>query len=806
MRTRLLNGWLPLLVALACAPSAFAASEASTDTGDSAQGAQAAQAAQAPSAPSSPSSAPASSETGLQEVVVTATKQAEPLSKVPITINAYTEQSLDIAGAKSMADIAALTPGVDFTGNGYYNGLQTNITIRGISQALNTSSPVGVYINDIPVQARLTGLSTLGNAYPLVFDLDRVEVLQGPQGTLFGAGAEAGAVRFITPQPSLTTYSEYSRAEVGDTEDGTPSYEAGAAVGGPIIDDELGFRVAAWGRHDGGWVDNQNYETGALDSKDNWHNSGVFSAAVTWAPTSGVTITPAAFYQDYYVNDTSQYWVGASNPGAGDFVNQNVLQTPGSDRFFLPSLTITADLPFANFTSISSYFFRRGSTVEDGTEFDSEIWAGIPYPILPGQKAPEPYQQGQNILSQELRLTSKDPSASLSWVAGLFYSKSRETDGTQVEDPDLPALILLATGAPIQDVLGSGLLDGLYSLVAWDSSVETQAAAYAHVDYKILDDLQLGLGLRAGRDEFEFFGVDGGPIISPTITTYSGSLSATPVTPEFNLNYQVTPDDLAYATVAKGYRIGGVNGPIPKNPPCSAALAELGLSNAPLTFGSDSVWNYEIGTKDKFFDGRAEVDLSGFYEEWRNVQQYVALPACGGIGFNANLGAARSEGFDLQLQTHIVGGLRLGLAVGYTNAYYTQTLGVAPGVIVAAGETLGQTPWIVTAIPEYDFQIGEYSVYLRAQDEYHSFNSGNWPGNNPNSISYDPAIPLPPATNVVDLRAGMIFRGLDISLFVNNVTNSHPTLLLFHALPGDPLFTASTFQPLTAGVTLIYRH
>ncbi len=104
------------------------------------------------------------------------------------------------------------------------------------------------------------------------------------------------------------------------------------------------------------------------------------------------------------------------------------------------------------------------------------------------------------------------------------------------------------------------------------------------------------------------------------------------------------------------------------------------------------------------------------------------------------------------------------------------------------------------------FQIGESSVYLRAQDIYHSFNSGNWPGNNPDSISYDPAIPLPPATNVLDLRAGVVWGSFDLSLFVNNATNSHPTLLLFHALPGDPLFTASTFQPLTAGVTLVYHH
>jgi iron complex outermembrane recepter protein len=804
MRGHLLLGSIPLASALACtvlvtAPvmAQFATDGASPDAGNVAQG-----------SPGGSSPSGSASGTNLQEVIVTATKQAEPLSKVPITISAYTEQELDVAGAKSMADIAALTPGVDFTGNGYYNGLQTNITIRGISQAADTAATVGVYINDVPVQARVTQTSTLGNAYPLVFDLDRVEILQGPQGTLFGSGAEAGAVRFITPQPSLTTYSEYGRAEVGDTVDGTPSYEAGAAVGGPIVEGELGFRVSAWGRTDGGWVDNKNYETGVVDANDNWRNSGVFSAAFTYSPTSAVTITPSVFYQNIYVNDTSQYWVGFSNPDAGRFVNENVLLSPGNDHFILPSLKITADLSWADLTSISSYFYRRGSTMEDGTEFDSEVWALVPYPILPGQKAPEPYQQGQNVTTEELRLSSKQGEERLSWVAGLFYNKARQTDGSQVIDTFLPQLIYDTFGESIVEFLGFPLYKGLYSIIGWDNQSETQEAAYAHVDYSILDSLRLGVGLRVDRDRYDFYNIYGGPILGTgtTLNSFSGSESSTPVTPEFNLNYQVTPDDLAYATVAKGYRIGGVNGPIPSNPPCDASLKTLGLSSAPTTYQPDSVWNYEVGTKDKFFDGRTEINLSVFYEQWRNTQQFVALPACGGVGFNGNLGTAHSQGVNLALQTHIVGGLQLGLAVGYTNAYYTQTIGPPSGQIVTAGETLGQTPWVVTATPEYDFQVGDYSVYLRAQDEYHSFNSGNWPGNNPNSISYDPAIPLPPETNLLDVRAGVVWGPFDLSLFVNNALNSHPTLLLFHALPGDPLFTASTFQPLTAGLTLIYRH
>lgn len=759
-----------------------------------------------PSSAASPSAAGAGGD--LEEVIVTATKQPEPLSKVPMTVTAYTEQSLDIAGAKSMADIAALTPGVDFSTGWFSNGAQTSIVIRGISESYDTAPTTGVYIDDTPVQVRLNANSLLGNPYPLVFDLDRVEVLQGPQGTLFGAGAEAGTVRFITPQPSLTTYNEYARAEVADTEYGEPSYEAGAAIGGPIINDELGFRVSAWGRHDGGWVDQQDYETGLVNPHDNWDGEAVLRAAFTYAPASSVEITPAIFYQDVHTNDTSQYWVNLSSPGAGRFVNGNIFPIPGTDRFSLPSLKVTADLSWADFTSLSSYFYRRGTSLYDDTTFESEVWAGSAYPTLPGQEAPEFNSETQNIFTQELRLSSPQAGARSSWVAGLFYTDARQQDTGLGQDEFLPQLIEDSYGLSLEQFFGvPTLYDGRFSLVSWDWSDEKQYAAYAHAQYDILSSLKLGAGLRVERAEFDYLEIDGGPVNgAPSPHSHGGSQAATPVTPEVNLDYQLTRDDMVYGTVAEGYRIGGVNGPIPTSPSCAASLAELGLSAAPPSYNSDTVWNYEVGTKDKLFNGQAVLDLSLFHDEWRSIQQMVALPACGYLGFTSNLGNAVSNGFNLALQTHIVAGLTLGLAVGYTDAYYTETIGVVPAVVVAKGETLGNAPWIITATPEYDFRVGDKSVYLRAQDTYHSHNPGNWPGDNPNSITYDPAIPLPPGSNLLDLRAGVIFAGFDVSLFVDNALDADPGLRLAHALPGDPLFYNVTFRPLTAGVTLIYRH
>src|SRR5262249_3981194 len=220
---------------------------------------------------------------GLEEVVVTATKRADPISKVPISVAALTQEAMDSQGVRNIEDIVAQTPGVSIN-KSPGGGTGTIISIRGISSNAGAST-TGVYIDDTPIQARNNAVNFSGTSFPEVFDLERVEVLRGPQGTLFGAGAEGGVVRFLSVQPSLTTYSGYSRAEVSGTDHGTPSGEFGIAYGGPIVENVLGFRVSAWDRHDGGYVDRQSWSGSSSESKPDWANTKVLRAALTYAPT-----------------------------------------------------------------------------------------------------------------------------------------------------------------------------------------------------------------------------------------------------------------------------------------------------------------------------------------------------------------------------------------------------------------------------------------------------------------------------------------------------------------------------------------
>src|SRR5271166_6117245 len=188
----------------------------------------------------------------LEEIQVTATRRSESLEKVPISIAALTQQDMADAQIKNISDIAAVTPGLVFQLDGFSSTL-TVISMRGL-ESLFGASTVGVYLDDTPIQSRLSSDGNIGNPYPAVFDLNRVEVERGPQGTLFGAGAEAGTVRFITNQPSLTEVTGLVRGEYATTEGGRSSYESGFAMGGPIIQNELGYRFSIWNRSDGGWV------------------------------------------------------------------------------------------------------------------------------------------------------------------------------------------------------------------------------------------------------------------------------------------------------------------------------------------------------------------------------------------------------------------------------------------------------------------------------------------------------------------------------------------------------------------------
>ncbi len=328
---------------------------------------------------------------GLEEIVVTATRRAERLQDVPVSATAFTQEKLDVEGLRSIDDLTRLTPGVTFqrsgtTSSGNFNDEDSDINIRGVDSTAGTST-VGIYIDDTPIQGRHISFTSF-NAFPALFDLERVEVLRGPQGTLFGAGSEGGTIRFIQPTPDLHTDSVYIRSELATTKHGDPTYELGAAVGGPLIDDKLGFRISASYREDGGWVDHVDYRTQAITKSDsNYQDTVVVRGALKWAPTDTVSVTPSIYYQELRLGDTSAYWPSLSNPGASRFENGNAQRNPSTDPFSLSAVKIEWDAGFAHFTSNTSYYARNQHSISDYTQFDRALF-GLPVPPCPATLAP----------------------------------------------------------------------------------------------------------------------------------------------------------------------------------------------------------------------------------------------------------------------------------------------------------------------------------------------------------------------------------------------------------------------------------
>lgn len=743
--------------------------------------------------------------TTVGEIVVTATRQASVISKVSQSVTALNQKALDARGVKGIADITRLTPGIELNPNGF--GTQADISIRGISSQVG-SATTGIYIDDTPIQARIVGYSAT-NTYPLVFDLDRVEVLRGPQGTLFGAGSEGGAIRFITPTPSLTRYSVYARSEVSGTQGGDESYEVGLAVGGPIVNDVLGFRASLWDRHDGGYVDRMNLNPEvahpSVDKNANHGDTLVGRLALTWAPTSHLTITPSIFFQDRRIHDIGTFWEDESDPAHGRFINGQPLAQPDHDRFILPALNIRYELPGMTLISDTSMYQRIDNLIDDYSTLVPAIFAGGNYiPGTPGYSSYAHMVNKQTTYTEELRLQSSNAQARLTWVSGLFLSQSGQKAYETIVDPQFGAVTQYAYGLTPEEALGLPLINSRDSLQASGEGIDKQVALFGEVNFNATSQLKLTAGVRVARVSFTGSSFGTGPFVGDTIVQPRSSQTETPVTPKFGLSYQLDDDNLFYVSAAQGYRIGGANAPLSS----FCAIGLQGYTDVPQTYRSDSLWSYELGAKNKLFDRKLEVSTSVYHINWSNIQQLVYVSNCG-QQFVDNLGEATSNGFDLQFAARPIDGLTVEGSVGYTSATFDKSVNKAPGVaanIVTKGDHLDTQPWSATLAVTYQRKVwGDHDAFIRADYQFHS-NSALTAIRDPQNGGFDPFALPTPTTNFVSLRTGLRWSGYDISLFVDNLLDAHPELTRYSEVLGNPTHRDFTFRPRTIGVTAAYRY
>jgi len=755
------------------------------------------------------------------EILVTATRKSTALSRTPASIVAKGSEELDAQGVRSISDIASITPGITFGQSAVLYGTgQTAISIRGVDSQSGIPT-TGIYIDDTPIQTRVGVSPSLSNAYPQIFDLERVEVLRGPQGTLFGSGSVGGAVRFIMPKPNYDDFSLYARGELASTRYGDLSYESGLALGAPIVQDKIGFRASVWYRRDGGYLDRLDPYTLRTVKKDvNKSDSVAARLAVGFKVSDSLTLTPSLFFQDQHIDDGSRFELAVSDRSSGNLrLSLNQRAEPRKDYFLLPALKTELDLGAVSLISDTSYFYRKTRTINDDTSLSfvfSGGWTGRPLPA--GFEDYAPYTLNhtkQTALTQELRFQNNDQNARFNWIVGLFFQKSKVSDQYAARDERLLDVINLGQeqiGEPPFDSLtdsffGTELYEGLYSNFVRNEHRDTQYAAYAQADYEVVDRLKLTAGARYTVAKYDFNGFGAGPVLSTDGQTDMANTTSKTLTPKFGVSFQADRDNLFYASASKGVRGPGVSPPVGAN--CIADAAAIGFDPfATLNVKPDSIWSYELGSKNRVFGGKLAIDASVFQVDWKNVQTLFALPQCT-IQTALNLGSARIRGFDLALSVKPLTGLTLGASASYIDARYTTDIpGPDDTIIRKAGEPFPLVaPWTIQLNGEYAHQFGSAEAYGRAD---FSYSSKITKAVDTESPLVDPTLPRPPATSQLDIRFGGRFdlsgdAKADISLFVNNVTNSQPLLALFHETPESTFYRAGTFRPRTFGITFTVR-
>jgi outer membrane receptor protein involved in Fe transport len=745
----------------------------------------------------------------IDTVIVTARKRDEAISKVPASITAFSSQTLQTFHIQSFTDYATKAPNLSFSYGGGPTGISQarTVAIRGITgQNLEgTAGATGFYIDDTPLP---------GSVDPRVLDVDNVEVLKGPQGTLFGESSLGGNVRLITKKPNLETNSGSIQAEAGLTSHGGSADGGFSAIGNFVVKpDQLAIRAVGFYNHDAGYL-TRTYPTDP-------NSPGVTDPSLTVPRTSvgdqgavtsyGGSITALLKVTDkldvrfrIMGQDQEDHGFPAAFAPLPAFTPDYTLnravnyQPKATDLWALPSLDFTYH--GAGFTIINStsYFYRQTEDREDSTYGTEQIFGIAPYPgqefnygvsSLPNQ----PYiwigKHSQREYTNEFRV-SFDPIHNLSGTVGVFYS---HTD-VRFSIPDTIVQGLPAATAE-NEVVGpwpNGLI--------WNQQnpgTQEDVSIFGELYYKFLDKFTLTLGGRQYwlKQTADFtangFMNFGQTLSDPQHNSQSG------FDPKVGLAYQATDAAMFYASASKGFRAGGSQAFAPF---CqSANISVTDITN----LKSDSLWSYEGGAKIQLNNPGILISASGFHIDWSNIQQQVALP-CGSY-FDINGKSATVNGGELEASGRLTHDLSVRFGLGYestdiTNPGALSDVGIKPG-----SRILGTPAWSVTVGAAYTHTLfdgydGFASIdYSYTGDSVALLNGGGG------------AESTRPAYGLVNGRFGVKWGDQELSVNAKNLGNAKPNLgdigyvgyAQFNTTTGSVIPQVATLQPTT--VTIQYK-
>jgi iron complex outermembrane receptor protein len=714
----------------------------------------------------------------LQEVIVTATRRPERLQDVPLSVTAFSQEDLTAKGIVGYEGLALETPGVVLNKQ---SANFNNFTARGIatnSYGANLQSTVAVYIDELPI-------STIGNTTtlnPNLYDVERVEFLRGPQGTLFGSGSLSGALRILTKSPDLTRFDASSQVDFGLTGSDSLRQRYDAMLNIPLVNDELALRVVGFYRHEEGWIDNVG--TGVRNANTLVDEGG--RATLLYKPTDRLSAKFLISYEDSDPKDAS-----LESPALGR--DKRDSNEPDVYAGKLTNYNATIDYQFdgAHFTSSSTYSrFDQQFLVDLAGTFAGAIAFGLD--ALGFQKT----------FVEEARLAS-DPGGKFDWVVGAFYLDRRNNVDYFYRSSDA----FLAA----HDI--TGLPDKFYER-DYDHFISHELAGFGELTYHINDEWWVTGGMRYGSvDSRAFF--DSGytsNYFTNALFGIPGPLTVTQDTPgvgeeakasrpsfKASVSYKPWRSLTTYATVSTGFR----------SPVINAQGGQASVVNPhdliiPTGASSDNLRNYELGAKGSWLDGKLISNVALYLIDWRNIQ-IQANRVSDSIQFATNIGAARSTGFEFELTTFPVTGLSIGLNGSVDDAKVTE---VSPTEAAISGAVVGAR----LAAPKFQASLNiDYGFDLSARAKANWSASLQHVGSFPNSFPDVPGQPgVMSATygftdsynNVNTMFAVAIDRRFTVGLYCENVFDNR-SITYVH----PEAFIASRYgllPPRTVGVRMGY--
>jgi iron complex outermembrane receptor protein len=698
-----------------------------------------------------------SSTVKLEEIVVTAQKREERLIDTPQSVSVLSADSLAKLGATQFRDFANTVPGLNFqTGGAGFNQL----SLRGVTTGYDITPSVGNVVDDVPYGSSSAFARGAQLALDVgLFDIDRIEVLRGPQGTLYGASTMGGLIKYVTKQPNANRFGVDIQTGISDTKDGGVSYVGAAAVNLPLVADEAAVRASGFYSRDGGYIDDV-----ALNRQDvNRSNiyGGRFDLLLT--PNDALTVGFGAVIQDISRDGTatSDYTLDRV-PVYGRLDQFRLIPETFDQRFRLVSGTANYDFGPVKLTSVSSYqTIRSNFIVDDSPNLVPilQLFFGRSYSAV---------EVGNDVstdkFTQEVRLAS-DNSGPMEWLIGGFYTH-------EISDNHQEVLLL--------DLARQRAPNDLF-LYRTPSSYK-EYAAFGDLTYRLTEKFDVTGGLRYARNDQAYTQIASGLLIG---SVPKRTDAANVYTYLANARYHFSGDATGYVRYATGYRPGGPN---------AVSLDPItGLPNAPPTFKADTLKSYEAGFKAQNSAGTLGVDVAAYYIDWNDLQQLTTTAS--GVSYYANATAgATVKGSELTLTARPVRGFTATGALAYQDATMS---GDEPILGANKGERLPNVPRFTAALtadylfPGAGLRPSVGATFRSVSDRMSSFdNSGAVAQYGLGSYS------------TVDLRLGLLLGSIDLQLYIHNISDERGQLTIPSGVSSvtGPV-EVSTLQPRTVGIT-----